>query len=151
MVLCYRGSSDILDLLLGLMKQIFYFVVLAKECRVQETRRSSPSTNSESIKPLDSSPNITRAVCKGTVYTGCLLLIKESSFLLFGNLIRLLFCYLDCCAIIKYLCFINKVNSSLIAGPPSMAPDHRKQIDNLKKFSEDFRVSILCNIVKKFK
>lgn len=29
----------------------------------------------------------------------------------------------------------------LIAGPP-MAPDHRKQIDNLKKFSVDFRVSV---------
>lgn len=28
---------------------------------------------------------------------------------------------------------------------PSMAPDHRKQIDNLKKFSVDFRVSVsLC-------
>jgi len=24
-----------------------------------------------------------------------------------------------------------------------MAPDHRKQIDNLKKFSEDFRVSFI--------
>ncbi|XP_037536899.1 ataxin-2 [Nematolebias whitei] len=66
----------------------------AKESRVQETRQSSPSTNSESIKPLDSSPNITRAACK---------------------------------------------------GPPSMAPDHRKQIDNLKKFSEDFRLQPSSN------
>uniref|UniRef100_A0A672RCY8 Ataxin-2-like n=1 Tax=Sinocyclocheilus grahami TaxID=75366 RepID=A0A672RCY8_SINGR len=30
---------------------------------------------------------------------------------------------------------------SIGKGPPSMAPDHRKQIDNLKKFSVDFRVS----------
>ncbi|XP_047238588.1 ataxin-2 isoform X8 [Girardinichthys multiradiatus] len=59
----------------------------AKECRVQETRQSSPSANNENIKPLDNSPSITRPVCK---------------------------------------------------GPPSMAPDHRKQIDNLKKFSVDF-------------
>uniref|UniRef100_A0A8C4HQ52 Sm domain-containing protein n=1 Tax=Dicentrarchus labrax TaxID=13489 RepID=A0A8C4HQ52_DICLA len=62
----------------------------AKECRVQETRQTSPTANKENIKPLDSSPSITRPVCK---------------------------------------------------GPPSMAPDHRKQIDNLKKFSVDFRVS----------
>lgn len=34
------------------------------------------------------------------------------------------------------------------AGPPSMAPDHRKQIDNLKKFSVDFRVSILVKLNK---
>ncbi|KAM4745846.1 ataxin-2 isoform 2-T2 [Anableps anableps] len=61
----------------------------AKECRVQETRQSSPSANNENIKPLDNSPSITRPVCK---------------------------------------------------GPPSMAPDHRKQIDNLKKFSVDFRL-----------
>ncbi|TKS78287.1 Ataxin-2 Spinocerebellar ataxia type 2 protein [Collichthys lucidus] len=60
----------------------------AKECRVQETRQTSPTANKENIKPLDSSPSITRPVCK---------------------------------------------------GPPSMAPDHRKQIDNLKKFSVDFR------------
>uniref|UniRef100_A0A3Q2ZCG9 Ataxin 2 n=1 Tax=Kryptolebias marmoratus TaxID=37003 RepID=A0A3Q2ZCG9_KRYMA len=66
----------------------------AKECRVQETRQSSPSTNSESIKTLDSSPSITRPVCK---------------------------------------------------GPPSMAQDHRKQIDNLKKFSEDFRLQPSSN------
>uniref|UniRef100_A0A8C4HRJ2 LsmAD domain-containing protein n=1 Tax=Dicentrarchus labrax TaxID=13489 RepID=A0A8C4HRJ2_DICLA len=62
---------------------------IAKECRVQETRQTSPTANKENIKPLDSSPSITRPVCK---------------------------------------------------GPPSMAPDHRKQIDNLKKFSVDFRV-----------
>uniref|UniRef100_A0A8C2ZEZ5 Ataxin 2 n=1 Tax=Cyclopterus lumpus TaxID=8103 RepID=A0A8C2ZEZ5_CYCLU len=63
----------------------------AKECRVHETRQTSPTANKENIKPLDSSPSITRTVCK---------------------------------------------------GPPSMAPDHRKQIDNLKKFSVDFRVSV---------
>uniref|UniRef100_A0A672RDQ6 Ataxin-2-like n=1 Tax=Sinocyclocheilus grahami TaxID=75366 RepID=A0A672RDQ6_SINGR len=37
---------------------------------------------------------------------------------------------------------------SIGKGPPSMAPDHRKQIDNLKKFSVDFRVSfspIMCD------
>uniref|UniRef100_A0A4W6CA61 Ataxin 2 n=1 Tax=Lates calcarifer TaxID=8187 RepID=A0A4W6CA61_LATCA len=54
----------------------------AKECRVQETRQTSPTANKENIKPLDSSPSITRPVY------------------------------------------------------------HRKQIDNLKKFSVDFRVSI---------
>lgn len=32
------------------------------------------------------------------------------------------------------------LNSSFV-GFPSMPPDHRKQIDNLKKFSVDFRVS----------
>ncbi|KAM9392604.1 ataxin-2 isoform 9-T9 [Pholidichthys leucotaenia] len=30
-------------------------------------------------------------------------------------------------------------------GPPSLAPDHRKQIDNLKKFSEDFRLQSSSN------
>ncbi|XP_054895023.1 ataxin-2 isoform X7 [Poeciliopsis prolifica] len=60
-----------------------------KECRIQETRQSSPSANNENIKSLDNSPSISRPVCK---------------------------------------------------GPPSMAPDHRKQIDNLKKFSVDFRL-----------
>ncbi|XP_043966472.1 ataxin-2 isoform X12 [Gambusia affinis] len=60
-----------------------------KECRVQETRQSSPSANNENIKSLDNSPSISRPVCK---------------------------------------------------GPPSMASDHRKQIDNLKKFSVDFRL-----------
>uniref|UniRef100_A0A3B4ZG35 Ataxin 2 n=1 Tax=Stegastes partitus TaxID=144197 RepID=A0A3B4ZG35_9TELE len=58
----------------------------AKECRVQETRQTSPSANKENIKPLDSSPR-----------------------------------------------------------PPSMAPDHRKQIDNLKKFSVDFRLQSSSN------
>ncbi|KAF7200559.1 transcript variant X2 [Nothobranchius furzeri] len=65
----------------------------AKECRVQETRQSSPSAN-ESTKPVDNSPSITRSVCK---------------------------------------------------GPPPMAADHRKQIDNLKKFSEDFRLQPSSN------
>uniref|UniRef100_A0A8C1E1C8 Ataxin 2 n=1 Tax=Cyprinus carpio carpio TaxID=630221 RepID=A0A8C1E1C8_CYPCA len=32
---------------------------------------------------------------------------------------------------------------SIGKGPPSMAPDHRKQIDNLKKFSVEFRVSLI--------
>ncbi|XP_056273982.1 ataxin-2 isoform X2 [Pseudoliparis swirei] len=62
----------------------------AKECRVHETRQTSPTANKENIKPLDS----TRGVCK---------------------------------------------------GPPSMAPDHRKQIDNLKKFSVDFRLQSSSN------
>ncbi|XP_029017272.1 ataxin-2 isoform X2 [Betta splendens] len=66
----------------------------AKECRVQETRQTSPTANKENIKPLDSSSSITRPVCK---------------------------------------------------GPPSMAPDHRKQIDNLKKFSVDFRLQSSSN------
>lgn len=43
---------------------------VAKECRVQETRQTSPTANKENIKPLDSSPSITRPVCKGTVYIG---------------------------------------------------------------------------------
>ncbi|XP_012677642.1 ataxin-2 isoform X8 [Clupea harengus] len=30
-------------------------------------------------------------------------------------------------------------------GPPSMAPDHRKQIDNLKRFSVDFRLQSSSN------
>uniref|UniRef100_A0A8C5H2A2 Sm domain-containing protein n=1 Tax=Gouania willdenowi TaxID=441366 RepID=A0A8C5H2A2_GOUWI len=60
----------------------------AKDCRVQETRQTSPTANKENIKPVDSSASIIRPVCK---------------------------------------------------GPSSMAPDHRKQIDNLKKFSVDFR------------
>ncbi|XP_066515576.1 ataxin-2-like isoform X3 [Hoplias malabaricus] len=30
-------------------------------------------------------------------------------------------------------------------GPPSMAPDHRKQIDNLKQFSVDFRLQSSAN------
>ncbi|XP_067378303.1 ataxin-2 isoform X8 [Channa argus] len=66
----------------------------AKECRVQETRQTSPTANKENIKPLDSSPSITRPVCK---------------------------------------------------GPPSMATDHRKQIDNLKKFSDNFRLQSSSN------
>ncbi|KAM6954717.1 ataxin-2 isoform 2-T2 [Aplochiton taeniatus] len=32
------------------------------------------------------------------------------------------------------------ITRPLSKGPPSMAPDHRKQIDNLKKFSVDFRL-----------
>ncbi|XP_069379617.1 ataxin-2 isoform X1 [Paralichthys olivaceus] len=70
----------------------------AKDCRVQETRQTSPTANKENIKPLESSPSIPRPVCKGAVY-----------------------------------------------GPPSMAPDHRKQIDNLKKFSVDFRLQSSSN------
>ncbi|KAM9744650.1 ataxin-2 isoform 2-T2 [Menidia menidia] len=66
----------------------------AKECRIQETRQSSPTANKENVKPLDSSTSITRPVCK---------------------------------------------------GPPSMPPDHRKQIDNLKKFSVDFRLQSSSN------
>ncbi|XP_069379630.1 ataxin-2 isoform X13 [Paralichthys olivaceus] len=66
----------------------------AKDCRVQETRQTSPTANKENIKPLESSPSIPRPVCK---------------------------------------------------GPPSMAPDHRKQIDNLKKFSVDFRLQSSSN------
>ncbi|KAJ0019688.1 hypothetical protein NQD34_007257 [Periophthalmus magnuspinnatus] len=65
-----------------------------KDCRVQETRQTSPTANKENIKPLESSPSISRPVCK---------------------------------------------------GPPSMAPDHRKQIDNLKKFSVDFRLQPSSN------
>ncbi|XP_056140709.1 ataxin-2 isoform X1 [Lampris incognitus] len=68
--------------------------VEAKECRVQETRQTSPTANKENVKPLDSSPSVTRPVSK---------------------------------------------------GPPSMAPDHRKQIDNLKKFSVDFRLQPSSN------
>ncbi|XP_055017453.1 LOW QUALITY PROTEIN: ataxin-2 [Boleophthalmus pectinirostris] len=65
-----------------------------KDCRVQETRQTSPTANKENIKPLETSPSITRPVCK---------------------------------------------------GPPSMPPDHRKQIDNLKKFSVDFRLQSSSN------
>lgn len=65
----------------------------AKECRAQETRQTSP-TNKENLKPLESSPNFTRQVCK---------------------------------------------------GPPSIPSDHRKQIDNLKKFSVDFRLQSSSN------
>ncbi|XP_054466708.1 ataxin-2 isoform X10 [Anoplopoma fimbria] len=65
----------------------------AKECRVQETRQTSPTANKENIKPLESSPSTTRTVCKG----------------------------------------------------PSIAADHRIQIDNLKKFSVDFRLQSSSN------
>uniref|UniRef100_A0A8C1E5B3 Ataxin 2 n=2 Tax=Cyprinus carpio TaxID=7962 RepID=A0A8C1E5B3_CYPCA len=34
---------------------------------------------------------------------------------------------------------------SIGKGPPSMAPDHRKQIDNLKKFSVEFRLQSCSN------
>ncbi|XP_077571282.1 ataxin-2 isoform X4 [Stigmatopora nigra] len=37
------------------------------------------------------------------------------------------------------------INRSVCKGPPSLAPDHRKQIDNLKKFSEDFRLQSSSN------
>ncbi|XP_054631086.1 ataxin-2 isoform X4 [Dunckerocampus dactyliophorus] len=60
-----------------------------KECRVQETRQTSPKDNMK-----DSSSSVNRPMCK---------------------------------------------------GPPSLAPDHRKQIDNLKKFSEDFRLQSSSN------
>ncbi|CAK6950664.1 ataxin-2 isoform X10 [Scomber scombrus] len=66
----------------------------AKECRVQETRQTSPTANKENIKPLDSSPSIPRPPCK---------------------------------------------------GQPSMAQDHRKQIDKLKQFSVDFRLQSSSN------
>ncbi|CAL9707996.1 unnamed protein product [Knipowitschia caucasica] len=65
-----------------------------KDCRVQETRQTSPTANKENIKPLDSATSITRPVCK---------------------------------------------------GPNPMASDHRKQIDNLKKFSVDFRLQSSSN------
>uniref|UniRef100_A0A7N6B2X6 LsmAD domain-containing protein n=1 Tax=Anabas testudineus TaxID=64144 RepID=A0A7N6B2X6_ANATE len=35
--------------------------------------------------------------------------------------------------------------STALIGPPSMAPDHRKQLDNLKKFSVDFRLQSSSN------
>uniref|UniRef100_A0A3B1JIM4 Ataxin 2 n=1 Tax=Astyanax mexicanus TaxID=7994 RepID=A0A3B1JIM4_ASTMX len=34
---------------------------------------------------------------------------------------------------------------NLAEGPPSMTPDHRKQLDNLKKFSVDFRLQSSSN------
>uniref|UniRef100_A0A8C1XFE1 Ataxin 2 n=1 Tax=Cyprinus carpio TaxID=7962 RepID=A0A8C1XFE1_CYPCA len=37
------------------------------------------------------------------------------------------------------------VARSIGKGPPSMAPDHRKQIDNLKKFSVEFRLQSCSN------
>ncbi|XP_052334436.1 ataxin-2-like isoform X6 [Oncorhynchus keta] len=37
------------------------------------------------------------------------------------------------------------ISRPLSKGPPSMAPDHRKQIDNLKKFSVDFRLQSSSN------
>ncbi|KAM9857822.1 ataxin-2 [Aulostomus maculatus] len=37
------------------------------------------------------------------------------------------------------------INRPVCKGPPSMAPDHRKQIDNLKKFSVDFRLQASSN------
>lgn len=46
-------------------KQTIFLFCAAKECRVQETRQTSPTANKENIKPLDSSPSITRPVCKG--------------------------------------------------------------------------------------
>lgn len=44
------------------------------------------------------------------------------------------------CQILSIKHLLSRQNS-LFTGP-SMAPDHRKQIDNLKKFSVDFRVSV---------
>ncbi|XP_041756210.2 ataxin-2 isoform X7 [Coregonus clupeaformis] len=68
--------------------------VEVKDSRIQETRQNSPTANKENVKPLESSPSISRPLSK---------------------------------------------------GPPSMAPDHRKQIDNLKKFSVDFRLQSSSN------
>ncbi|XP_051531007.1 ataxin-2-like isoform X5 [Myxocyprinus asiaticus] len=39
----------------------------------------------------------------------------------------------------------QSIARSINKGPPSMAPDHRKQIDNLKKFSVDFRLQSSSN------
>ncbi|KAM9823341.1 ataxin-2 isoform 12-T12 [Syngnathus typhle] len=39
----------------------------------------------------------------------------------------------------------SSINRPVCKGPPSLAPDHRKQIDNLKKFSEDFRLQSSSN------
>ncbi|XP_061623685.1 ataxin-2 isoform X7 [Phyllopteryx taeniolatus] len=39
----------------------------------------------------------------------------------------------------------SSIIRSVCKGPPSLAPDHRKQIDNLKKFSEDFRLQSSSN------
>ncbi|XP_051981087.1 ataxin-2-like isoform X7 [Xyrauchen texanus] len=39
----------------------------------------------------------------------------------------------------------NMEASPIEEGPPSMAPDHRKQIDNLKQFSVDFRLQSSSN------
>lgn len=52
----------------GSQPSVFLFCI-AKECRVQEARQTSPTANKENIKPLDSSPSIIRPVCKGTVET----------------------------------------------------------------------------------
>uniref|UniRef100_A0A3P9PJJ4 Ataxin 2 n=1 Tax=Poecilia reticulata TaxID=8081 RepID=A0A3P9PJJ4_POERE len=41
---------------------------------------------------------------------------------------------------IKSLDNSPSISRPVCKGPPSMAPDHRKQIDNLKKFSVDFRL-----------
>ncbi|XP_028839750.1 ataxin-2 isoform X3 [Denticeps clupeoides] len=69
----------------------------AKDPRVQEGRQSSPITNKDNIKPLDSSG-------------------------------------------------IRPVNK----GAPGMPPDHRKQIDNLKKFSVDFRLQWAWSVLAEF-
>ncbi|XP_061527956.1 ataxin-2 isoform X10 [Phycodurus eques] len=39
----------------------------------------------------------------------------------------------------------SSIIRSVCKGPPSLAPDHRKQLDNLKKFSEDFRLQSSSN------
>ncbi|XP_030630584.1 ataxin-2 isoform X2 [Chanos chanos] len=39
----------------------------------------------------------------------------------------------------------SSINRPVTKGPPGMAPDHRKQIDNLKKFSVDFRLQSSSN------
>ncbi|CAL8249218.1 unnamed protein product [Merluccius merluccius] len=46
---------------------------------------------------------------------------------------------------IKPLDSAPSITRPLCKGPPSMAPDHRKQIDNLKKFSVDFRLQSSSN------
>ncbi|XP_026198779.1 ataxin-2 isoform X4 [Anabas testudineus] len=39
----------------------------------------------------------------------------------------------------------SSITRPVCKGPPSMAPDHRKQLDNLKKFSVDFRLQSSSN------
>lgn len=117
----------------------------AKECRVQEARQTSPTANKENIKPLDSSPSIIRPICKGRTHYSKRLMCHTFS------LLKILWIFVEIifsntpestteCRIWSIKQLLSRQNS-LITGP-SMAPDHRKQIDNLKKFSVDFRVSV---------
>lgn len=114
----------------------------AKECRVQEARQTSPTANKENIKPLDSSPSIIRPICKGRINYSKRLMCHTCS------LLKILWDFVEIvssntsestakCQILSLKHLLN----CLFTGP-SMAPDHRKQIDNLKKFSVDFRVSL---------